>query len=65
MSTQNGRFFDKPFHDRVYARNLLRGIRLTYTSISKKFFLMTNPGFSFNKPTHYLLEYGDKAFKTD
>ena len=46
----------------VFARNLLRGRKLT-----KKYFCIlfwclawgSNPDFTSNKPTHYLLDYGD------
>ena len=46
---------------RVFARNLLRGNRRRNT-FRISFWCLTwdsNPGFSSNKPTHYLLDHGD------
>ena len=61
-------FFEKLFHGRLFAlrvsaRNLLRENRwrnIFFFHIS--FWCLTwdtNPGFTSNKPTHYLLDYGD------
>ena len=48
----------------VFARSLLRGNRRG--NIFSIFFLClacgSNPGFSSNKPTHYLLDYADFFF---
>ena len=65
-STPNDRFFEKLFMTilftlRVFARNLLRGNRWRNT-FRISFWCLTwdsNPGFSSNKPTHYLLDHGD------
>ena len=46
---------------KVFARNLLRGNRRRNT-FRITFLMMawgSNPGFSFSKPTHYLLGHGD------
>ena len=68
-STQSRRFFEKLFYGRfIYSQSLatklLRGIRRR--SILFLFHISfwcltwnTNPGFTFNKPPHYLLDYGD------
>ena len=49
------------FTFRVFARNLLRGNRRRYTFRILLWCLVwgSNTGFSKNKPTHYLLHYGD------
>ena len=65
-STSNDRFFEKLFMAilftlRVFARNLLRGNRRRNT-LSISFWCLawdSNPSFSSNKPTHYLLDHGD------
>ena len=46
---------------RVFARNLLRGNRRRNTFRILFWCLAwdSNPGFSSNKPTHYLLDHGD------
>ena len=50
---------------RVSARNPLRGNRLR-NNFFLYFILMSNlgtyPGFTFNKSTHYLLDYGDFTY---
>ena len=49
----------------VFARNLLRGNRRINT-FSISFWCLawdSNPGFSSNKPTHYLLDHGDFIIK--
>ena len=62
--TPNDRFFKKLFMAilltlRVFARNLLRGNRwrnnfhISYWCLGWD----SNPGFSFNKPTHYVLDH--------
>ena len=59
-------FFEKLFMAilfilRIFARNLLRGNRRRNT-FRISFWCLTgdsNPGFSFNKPTHHLLDHGD------
>ena len=50
---------------RVFARNLLRGNRRRNTfRISFRCLAWdSNPGFSSNKPIHYLLEHGDNITK--
>ena len=62
-STRYDRYFEKLFMTilftlRVFGRNLLRGNRRNRIL----FWCLTwysNPGFSSNKPTHYLLDHGD------
>ena len=65
-STPNDRLFEKLFTAIlftliVYARNLLRGncrgstFRILFWCLAWG----SNSGFTSNKPTHYLLEYGD------
>ena len=47
---------------RVFARNLLRGNRRRNTFFCISFWCLawdSNPGFSSNKLTHYLLDHGD------
>ena len=59
--------FEETFHgnfiwlSRVFARNLLRGNRRRNTFRISFWCLAwdSNPGFSSNKPTHYLLDHGD------
>ena len=48
---------------RVFARNLLRGNRRRNTFCILFCCLVwgSNPGFTSNKPTHYLLDYGDPS----
>ena len=65
-SIPNHRFFEKLFMAilftlRVLARNLLRGNRRrnTFRILSWCLAWHSNPGFSSNKPTHYLLDHGD------
>ena len=67
-STPNDRFFffEKLFMEilftlRVFARNQLRRNRRRNTFRISFWCLAwgSNPGFSSNKPTHYLLDYGD------
>ena len=65
-STPNDIFFEKLymtilFTHRVFDRNLLRGNRRRNTfRISFRCLAWNlNPGFSSNKPTHYLLHHGD------
>ena len=65
-TTPNDRFFEKLFMAflftlRVFARNLLRGNRRRNTFRISFWCLAwdSNPGFSSNKPTHYLLDHGD------
>ena len=65
-STPNDRFVEKLFMAilftlRVFARNLLRGNRRRNTFRISFWCLAwdSNPGFSSNKPTHYLLDHGD------
>ena len=65
-STPNDRFFEKLFMAilftlRVFARNLLSGNRRRNTFRISFWCLAwdSNPGFSSNKPTHYLLDHGD------
>ena len=63
-STPNDRFFEKLFMAilftlRVFVRNLLRGNRRRNTFHISFWCLDWNPGFSSNKPTHYLLDHGD------
>ena len=65
-STPNDRFLEKLFMAilftlRVFARNLLRGNRRRNTFLISFWCLAwgSNPGFSSNKPTHYLLDHGD------
>ena len=65
-STPNDRFFEKLFMAilftlRVLARNLLKGNRRKNTFRISFWCLAwdSNPGFSSNKPTHYLLDHGD------
>ena len=65
-STPNDRFFVKLFMAilftlRVLARNLLRGNRRRNTFRISFWCLAwdSNPDFSSNKPTHYLLDHGD------
>ena len=65
-STLNDRFFEKLFmailfNLRAFARNLLRGNRRRNTFHISFWRLVwdSNPGFSSNKPTHYLLDHGD------
>ena len=66
QSAPNDRFFEKLFMEicftlRVFARNLLRGNRRR-NPFRISFWCLTwgsNPGFSSNKPTHYLLDHGD------
>ena len=62
------RFFEKLFIAilftlRVFARNLLRGNRRRNTFRISIWCLAwgSNPGFSSNKPTHFLLDHGDFA----
>ena len=60
-------FFEKLFHvnfiySEFFARNLLRGIYLRNLFFYISFRCLTwgtNLGFTSNKPTHYLLDYGD------
>ena len=70
MATPNDRlFFEKLFMAilftlRVFARNLLRGNRIFILCIFFVFCFDVRPGtrtlaFKSNKPTHYLLDYGD------
>ena len=63
-STSNDRFVWKTL--RVFARNLLRGnAEVTFFCIL--FWCLawdSNPGFSCNKPAHYLLDQGD-LYRTD
>ena len=65
-STPNDKFFEKLFMAilftlRVFARNLLRGnrrrnsFRISFWNLAWD----SNPVFSSNKPTHYLLDHGD------
>ena len=68
-STPNDRFFEKLFMAilftlRVFARNLLRGNRRRYTFPISFWCLAwdSNPDFSSNKPTHYLLDHGDFTY---
>ena len=68
-STTNDRFFEKLFMVilftlRVFARNLLRGNRRRNTFRISFWCLAwdSNPGFSSNKPTHYLLDHGDLLY---
>ena len=65
-STPNDRFFEKLFMAiwftlRVFARNPLRGNRRrnTFCILFCCLAWDSNPGFSSNKPTHYLLDHGD------
>ena len=65
-STPNDRYFDKLFmatfiYSQSFARNLLRGNRRRNTFRICFWCLAwgSNPGFSSNKPTHYLLDHGD------
>ena len=69
-STPNDRFFEKLFIAilftlRAFARNLMRGNRQRNTFCISFWCLAwnLNPGFSSNKPTHYLLDYGDFSLK--
>ena len=64
-STPNDKFFEKLFIAilftlRVFARNLLRGNRWRNTFRTSFWCLAcdSNPGFSSEKPTHYLLNHG-------
>ena len=71
-STPNNRFFEKLFMAifhftlRVFARNLLRGnrqrniFRISFWCLAWDL----NPGFSSNKPTHYLLDHGNYHYRT-
>ena len=68
-STANDRFFEKLFMTiiitvRVFARNLLRGNRRrnTFRILFWCLACGSYPGFTSNKPTHYLLDYGDFVF---
>ena len=71
-STTNDKFFEKLFTAilftlRVFTRNLLRGNRWRNT-FRISFWCLAwdlNPGFSSNKPTHYLLDHGDFRVFTD
>ena len=70
-STPNDRF-EKLFTTilftlRVFARNLLRGNRRRNTFRISSWCLAwdSNPGFSSNKPTHYLLDHGDFNHSTN
>ena len=65
-STTNDRFFEKLFMViwftlRVFARNLLRGNhrRNTFCILFWCLAWDSNLGFTSNKPTHYLVDYGD------
>ena len=66
-STPNDRLFLRNFSWqflftlRIFARNLLRGNRRRNTFRISIWCLAwdSNPGFSSNKPTHYLLDHGD------
>ena len=64
--TPNDRFFEKLFMAilftlRDFVRNLLRGNCRRNTFRISFWFLVwdSNPGFSSNKPTHYLLDHSD------
>ena len=52
---------------RVFAKNLLRGNRRsnTFCILFECLAQGSNPGFTFNKPTHYLIDYGEKKEKSD
>ena len=65
-STPNDRFFEKLFmailfYSQSFARNLLRANRWRNTFCILFWCLAwrSNPAFKSNKPTHYLLDYGD------
>ena len=68
--TSNDWIFEKLFHGkfiftlRVFARNLLRGNRRRniFCILIWRLAYATNPGFTSNKSTYYLLDYGDFHF---
>ena len=70
-STLNDRFFVKLFMLilftlTVFARNLLKWNRQrnTFCILFCCLALGSNPGFTFNKPTYYLLDYGDLVHRS-
>ena len=52
---------------KVFARNLLRGNRRRYIFLFcfDVYPVTPNPGFTFNKPTYYLLDYDDNRATKD
>ena len=68
-STPNDRFFEKLFMAilfalRIFATNLLRGNR-TFRILIWCLAWGSDPGFTSNKPTHYLQNYGDFSVTID